>query len=379
MIMRKVAFVILIFFTAQTFGQKITFDASIQFSQDSNIIAIRELWKSYVLNYKNENDEIGLKYWNKSEVDQGYTDIVVSATPNRSYLNANLLTFEISKINNQYYRLRNILTLEDTNGETPFNYFTIIFNVLAKKDTSVYKFYNCLYLNKPNLLHFETENIDFLYPTGYKFNKGKALELCASYSNLIKTFGNPNKSRVTYLIGDNLDDAYRNIGVEYTTFSSSNLSAGYHIEKQNIILTCREDHLHELVHTILKKYGGSGMFQEGIATYYGGMGGVNYSELIFKLQQVISKRPNIDLSRFDDLDNSINNGDFNNYYVIGAIFIDYAFKIGGSKKVIALFRYEDMDSFQFDGAIKAISTELGISSDQIDSFIKNYIKNYKTD
>jgi hypothetical protein len=268
------------------------------------------------------------------------------------------------------------LTLQEKIGETNLSYFTIIFNVFAKKDSSNFKFYNCLYLNRPKLQHFQTENIDFFYPTGYKFNKQKALELCTSYSRLIQTFGNPNKNRVTYLIGNNLDEAYQNIGVEYTPFSSSNLAAGYHIENQNVILTCRENHLHELVHTILKKYGGSAMFQEGIATYYGGMGGVKYSDLIYRLQKTLADKPSIDLSRFDELDTSINNGDFNNFYVIGAIFIDYAFKVGGLKKVIALFQYQDMESFE--GAIKAISTELGISSNQIESFLKSYIKNYKS-
>ncbi|HEY5122157.1 MAG TPA: hypothetical protein VIK14_00315, partial [Ignavibacteria bacterium] len=60
---------------------------------------------------------------------------------------------------------------------------------------------------------------------------------------------------------------------------------------------------------------------------------------------------------------------------IGAIFIDYAFKIGGTKKVLALFQYPDST----DNAISAIERELGIKKNQIDSFLKKYVQNYKED
>jgi len=375
--MKQFVFLILILFSAQSIAQKITFDIGTLVSQDSSIIAIRELWKSYVLNYKKENDSIVFKYWNKAETNRGLTDIIISTTPIKSYLNADLLTFEIKKIDTQFYIIRNILTLGGKFGETSYNEFTIIYNIYAKKDSLGFKLYNGLYQYEPKLLHFETKYVDFYYPVGYKFNNQKASELCTVYSDLINKFGNPNKHKVIYLIGNNLDEAYHYIGVEYTPFSSSNLAAGYHIESQNIILTCRENHLHELIHTIFKQYGGSTMFQEGIATYYGGMGGSSYSVLIHQLKKAIASKPKIDLSKFDDLDNSIGNGDFNNYYIIGAIFIDYAFKIGGSEKVMALFRYKDVDTFKFDGAVTAVCKEFGIQKDQINSFLKNYINTHK--
>lgn len=371
--MKKITLSILILISASSFAQQITFDLGSLASQDSGIIAVRELWKSYILDFKNENDFSVLNYWNKDETDHGFTDIVISTTPNHSYLNANVLTFEIKKVDNQFYRIRNVLTL----GNKDYNEFTIIYNVFARKDIQGYKLYNSFDVNKPNLRHFQTDNIDFYYPTGNSFNSQKATEADKIYSDLIKTFGNPIKHKVVYLIGNNLDEAYHNIGVEYTPFSSSDLSAGFNIKNQNFILTCRENHLHELVHIIFRRYNGSLLFQEGIATYYGGMGGISYPNRINQLKKTIASKPDLDLSKFDDLDNVLNNGDFNNFYVIGAIFIDYAVKIGGPEKVSALFRYEDADSFKFDGAKKAIEKELGIKIDQINSFLKNYIKNYK--
>ena len=370
--MKKIALSIFILISVSSFSQQITLDIGSLASQDSGIIAVRELWKSYILAFKNENDSSVFKFWNQDETEHGFTDIVISTTPNYSYLNANLLTFEIKKADDQFYRIRNILTL----GNRDYNEFTIIYDVYAKKDLLGYKLYNCFYVNKTNLHHYQTDNIDFYYPTGFSFNSQKATEADNIYSGLIKTFGKPNKHKIVYLIGNNLDEAYLNIGVEYTPFSSSDLSAGFNIKNQNFILSCRENHLHELVHIIFGRYNGSLLFQEGIATYYGGMGGISYPTRINQLKETIAGKPDLDFSKFDELDNVINNGDFNNFYVIGAIFIDYAFKIGGSEKVSALFRYEDIDSFKFDGAKKAIEKELGIKNDQISSFLNNYIKNY---
>ncbi|MGD0756566.1 MAG: hypothetical protein ABR927_16060, partial [Bacteroidales bacterium] len=96
--------------------------------------------------------------------------------------------------------------------------------------------------------------------------------------------------------------------------------------------------------------------------------------LIKQLGNMINNNPEIDLSKFDDLFNVLDNGT-NYFYTIGAIFIDYAFKIGGTNKVLALFQYPDST----DNAISAIERELGIKKNQIDSFLKKYVQNYKGD
>jgi hypothetical protein len=371
--MKKLTFTILMFLSASSFGQQITFTIGTLVSQDSDIIAVRDLWKSYVAASKNENDRSVFNFWNKDETERGFTDIVLSTTPNYSFLNTNVLTFEIKKAENQFYRIRNILTI----GNKDYNEYTLIYDVYAKKDLPGYKLYNSFYVNRTNLQHYQTDNIDFYYQKGFSFNEHKAKEVENIYSGLIKIFGNPNKHKVVYIIGNNLDEAYNNIGIEYTPFSSTSLFAGFSVKNQNVILTCRENHLHELVHTILRQYNGSTLFQEGIAAYYGGSAGVSYPDLISQFRKIIISNPDIDISKFDELDSIVNNGNFNNYYTIGAIFIDYANKRGGPEKVLALFKYEDIDSFKFDGAIKAIEKELGIKNDQINSFLKQYIINYK--
>jgi hypothetical protein len=370
--MRKLLLSALLTITTFSFGQKVVFDSKINRSIDPDVKKIQELWQSYVLKNNDDNYSDYEGYWNPDEIAQGLNDIVIATTPYRSYRLCEINVNEIKKVDNEFYVIRNTLTLKKDTSR----YFTIVFDVYSKKVADNYKLFNSFYVNKKSYKNYQTQNIDYYYLPNYQFNITKAENIDREYSELCKKFGNPNKHKVTYLVGNNLDESYRNIGIQYTPFTSSSPYSGFHIENLNIILSCREDHLHELVHTIFKKYHGSGILQEGIATYFGGTNGLSYTQILNKLKEFIRDKPDIDLSKYYNLDKKLNNSDFNTYYAIGAIFIDYAFKKGGKSKALSLFKYEDVDSFDYDGLSSAVEKELGIKRNEIDKFLRNYIINY---
>ncbi|MBA7541130.1 hypothetical protein ES705_33437 [subsurface metagenome] len=66
----------------------------------------------------------------------------------------------------------------------------------------------------------------------------------------------------------------------------------------------------------------------------------------------------------------------NYFYTVGAIFIDYALRIGGVEKVLALFKQPVTNQNTSGDAIDAINKELGLEKSQVDTFIKKYIKDY---
>jgi hypothetical protein len=197
------------------------------------------------------------------------------------------------------------------------------------------------------------------------------------YSKISLLYGFKDKRKVTYIIGNNLDEANGLIGFDYTIYSSSFSGAAYTIQEKNIILANREDNVHEVIHSIFMPMfpKSSFLFQEGIATYYGGSGAQNYSSLVHQLWKMINSKPDTDLSKIEDHNKVLENGT-NHYYSIGAIFIDYALKIGGTKKVLALLQYPVNDTYPFENGLSAIKEELGIEKSQIDPFLKKYIKNY---
>lgn len=357
-------------------GQKTSTNLQISSSSDPEIIAVRNFWQGYLddlLKSPLKNKEsIQKKYWNNIELQQGFTDITLGEFP--FYTIGELLTFDITKETNEFYRIRCMVLIISISMRSAFS----IYDVYAKKDLSDFKLYNHFYFTKPTLKHFQTGKIDFYYPMNYNLNFEKAKLTAEAYTKFSNLYGNMDKRKVTYIIGNTFNEANSYIGFDFSIVSSNSPSAGYYINNQNIILCSREDHLHEIIHAALNPLSENGpsLFKEGIATYYGGSGGISYPYLINQLNNMINNNRNIDLSKIEDLDKTLDNGS-NYFYTIGAIFIDYALKIGGTKKVLELFQYSDSSSSNSDDPIPAIKKELGIEKDQIDSFLKKYVKEYK--
>ena len=370
--MRRIFISILFIITLPVLGQKITFSSDIQDTKDSSIIQVRELWKAYVTNCQKGFDKSSFDYWNKYETEQGFTDIVKAAITLPSYLFGELEVFDIKKADNDYYRIRNIWSMGDTISKS----YLAIFSVFAKKTNSGYKLFNNFYVVKPKLQHYQISNFDYYYSSTYSFNSQKANQMAEFYSKISLMYGITDKRKVIYIIGNNLDEANNIIGFDYTIMSSSFPDAAYTIKGLNILLATREDKMHEIIHSIFMPMfpKANALFHEGIATYYSGSAGQNYSLLVDQLRKMIINNPDIDLSKFDDLNKVLDDGT-NYFYTIGAIFIDYAYKIGGIKKVLALFQYPDST----DNAIFAIEKDLDIEKNQIDSFLKKYVRNFIDD
>jgi hypothetical protein len=370
--MNKYTFIlILVILPLPTFGQGVTFSSEIVNTKDPEIEAVRDLWKTYVTNSKNVNEKPSMEYWNKSEIDQGFTDIImkVIAIP---YRISNLSINEIKKVDNDYYSISNKLFLEDS------TYF-FKFRVYARKENDCFKLFNSYYVKRPTLLHYQVENFDFYYSQNHSFDSLKAYQSVKFYSKISSLYGNTEKRKIIYLVGSNLDEANNFIGFDYSPMSSSNPFAGNTINCQNfMILSAREDHFHEIIHSVLIPMFPKAhmLFHEGIATYYGGNGGRKLSDFVDELKKVINNNPDIDLSNFDEIDTILNDGKFNNFYFLGAILIDYALKNGGPKKVLALLQFPINDPYSFEDAKSAIKQELGIEKNQIDNFIKKYVQDY---
>ena len=170
------------------------------------------------------------------------------------------------------------------------------------------------------------------------------------------------KSRITYIIGNTFNEANSFVGFDSSIISSTSPFAGYSIRNQNIILSCREDHLHEIVHAIFIPMfpKAPALFHEGIATYYAGTAGQSYSKNLLQLKIMINNNPELDLSKIDDLNNVLENGS-NYFYTIGAILIDNALKIGGPKKVLALFQDSVSSPSDSEDPLPAIKKEFEYS------------------
>ena len=351
-------------------GQKISYSQDVSQSNDETIISIKEFWTNYIRDISKSDDSnkamVYAKYWNEFEIEDGFTDIVNHALP--VFLIGELKIINIEKTEDGFFQIKNQVQLNEE--------IIALFNVYVKREHNDYKLYNQFYMSKFLLKHYKAGDIDFYYPENYPFNKKKADELFNSYLKYLALYGNLGSKQITYIIGNTFNEASSFIGFDSGVLSSDSPYAGYTIKNQNIILSCREDHLHEIIHVIFFSLFPNApfIFHEGIATYYGGTGGKDYTSLINNLKMFLENNPDTDLSDFDSFDKVLEDGT-NYFYTIGASLIDYALKIGGTKKVLSLFRYSATNTTDKEDPLSAIKEELGIEEDQLNSFLRNYINN----
>ena len=363
----------IVFLPIVTWGQGISFHNEINNSNDPSIISVKELWKSYVNSSNAGFSKASLKYWNQFEPVLGFTDIVLAQSPMPSYLIGDLEVYKIEKVENGFYRIRNKWSFRD--GES--NTLIADFSIYAKNTISGYKLYNHFFLAKSDLQNFKAGNIDFYYPTDYPFNSQRATRMAKLYSEISSLYGFTKSQKVIYILGNNLTEANRFIGFEFTVMSSSFKCAAYTIRNMNIIIASVDDNMHEVIHSIFMPEfpNTNALFHEGIATYYGGSCGKEFSHLVYQLNDLIENNPDTNLANIAGLDKILEDGS-NYFYTVGAIFIDYALRIGGVEKVLALFKQPVTNKYTSDDALSAIKKEFGLDKSELDEFLRKYINDY---
>lgn len=378
--MKKYKFIFLLIFYCSAINvssQKLSFSNDILNKNDNEVKEISTLWKNYVESYSAyhkkqtshySNDSSLLKYWNKEELSKGTGDMLEYSTLGSRipmYIIGEHYTFDIRKLNDEFYEIFTQLRLnKDSIDETTL----MIYRVCAKKENGKYKLYNAFFPEKQVLKSLKTESINYYYPYSYIMDKSKLKET----KNTIKKFEEIQKAYqikleapIIYIVANSFDECDRILGMPYTVFRNYYKYTGMTISP-NVILSCTPDHLHEMVHTLfMPTYpNATGLFQEGIATYYGGSNGKNFKENINLLKEYLNENPNTDLADVDSYQVLWKDG-FNPMYAVGALLIEEALKIGGTTKVLDLFQYSSED--------EAIEKVFNISKNEINPFIKNLV------
>lgn len=374
--MLRVFLLSLLLITIQLRGQKITFSQVVENSTDKEVVNIREFWTSYIKDISQSNsltqNNIFTKYWNKEELALGFTDIINDELP--VYSLGEIIILSIDRQKNGFYNIKNKVV---DNALIGTNTAFAVFNIFVKKETSGYKLYNYFHLTKSDLLHSKIGDIDYYYPENFVFNSSRAAETDYFYTRISAIYANNQKNILTYVVANSFNEANRLIGFDQSIVTSSSPYAGFSIKNQRVILSTRVDHFHEIVHAVFfNKFPDSpALFNEGIATYYGGTGGLSYSKLIGQFKEFIKENPETNLSDFNDLNLLLENGT-NNFYLLAALLVDYAIKCGGSQKVTDLFEYSLKSQLISDDPWPAIENVIGIKKDQFDSSLKKYLKSF---
>ena len=352
-------------------AQVVSFNKELLSTNDKDIQQIIELWKSNVNdNIKSfvlKNNSIVAKHWSADEVNLGWIDIakdnISSTVP--IYLYGETITFDILRKNNDLFEIKSLILQADSTSKN----IIAIFKTNALRTGEGFKLSNYFYQNKKSLNSFKTKHLDYYFDSAYKFNNNIAKETSDFYDKLTVTYGIEPKTRITYIVGLDLDNANKLIGLDFTIRKGDSHYAAYFLNNHGIIVSSIINHKHEITHSIFEKAfpNAHRIFQEGIATYYGGSSGKEYAYHKEKLKEFILKSSTIELGKIWDLEFYDEINKTNYFYSLGGVLIEMAYEKGGEKKVLELFNTPSDD-------LKAILSEtLDLNDNNFYEKIKNHL------
>jgi hypothetical protein len=373
--MKKILILIFIILSFYCRGQelKLTFSPVITSSEDISIKTIAHLWKNYLnaryhdnLNslinpqYKRRTDSIQNLYWHNKSMD------LLSSGVEDFMLFGDFSTFSIRKYSETIYEIHTLVQAKAFEGEGINTLF--LYKVCAVETDDGFKFLNYFDVSKHALQNYSSENIEFYYPYGFNFDIKKVKDTEEFIRQFRKDYNiEKTNEKIICIIGNNLSESNAFVGFDFTINTSENRFAGFFLEPRTI-LTCRQDHIHEFVHVLIKSAYPNihSILNEGIATFYGGMAG---SDFIFhrnNLQKYLSKNTIdfLDTSLLWDLE--IDDGRL--AYTVGALIIDYTLNNYGSQKIIELFSCKDYED---------IFSKLEVKKEDINDFLNQLIMDEK--
>ncbi|MDL2228170.1 hypothetical protein LJC30_04715 [Odoribacter sp. OttesenSCG-928-L07] len=327
---------------------KLTFSPTITLSQDTSVRIIASLWENYLearyddylnfrrnLQYQRRGDLIQNLFWHAQTEDLLIGEI------EKFMLFGELSTFSIRKYSKTIYEIHTLLQAKAFEGEGINTLF--LYKVCAIETDNGFKFLNYFDVTKNSLQNYTSEDIDFYYPCGFEFDIEKVKETEKFLSQFRKDF-NIEKldKKIVCVVGNSLSESNAFIGFDFTIATSENKFAGYFLEPRTI-LTCRQDHIHEFVHVLIKSTYPNiyEILNEGIATYYGGQAGFDYDFHVKNLQKYLSENTVDFLNTSLLWDLEVEGGRL--AYTVGALIVDYTLNSYGTPKVIELFSCKDYE------------------------------------
>ncbi|MCK9450865.1 MAG: hypothetical protein M0Q90_04185 [Bacteroidales bacterium] len=378
---------------------------------------IYDLWESYLdeLNYHsakksyilNEFPEELHKYWDQNEIDQyKFPDLFYSfkrASGNVFYPMEKEYLLGIIKREESLFELRAMFLAypEEMWKRIPSYMITV---PIKKQANGEFKLTNAFSHHKNMLETKRIGLIRFYYDRDYVFNTEKAIAMQSKIQTFKDGFGIEFNDSITYVLADNLTDAAILFGVQhYDTDFISGLSnrEAMALSANNIIIAggTGEDDLHEIIHLLLNFFQKekTTYFEEGIATYFGGVLTKNYLFHIYRLKHYLNTNPWIDLSGslvcyyYND-DGYLTFGypldgkyieSLKHYkddemqtpfiYTIHAAIVDIAYRQGGYEKVKELYLCEADNEEDFYNCIEEV---LKIKRSDLNDYIREFINNH---
>lgn len=319
--------IVILLFNINVNAQRLTFSSELgYFNNDKNISEISKVWQSYI-NAIDTNADTS-HFWINGE-----SDIHLGL-----HKDGLLNTYNIRKLTDTIYEINTIAYYP--NSAIKGGLVNSIYKVCAIHIGNNWRLMNYFDAIKSRCAQFHKGCVEFYIGSGASVDY-KAMRKSTKFANAFVRDYNLINNPIVYITGSSIDECASMIGLTYTPIRSHKRYAGRTIN--NIVLSTRLDHIHEIVHAImLPLYPNAPLFlHEGIAAYYGGASEKDYKDIKITAQAFIEQQ-NVDFSNNDYL-NIMLNKDIPLSNIVAAAIIEYALQQGGEREVLRLFEATNLD------------------------------------
>ena len=302
-------------------AQRLIFSSELgYFSKDENLLAISQVWENYI-NAIDKGSDIS-QFW-----EDGSCDIHIGL-----HKDGLLNTYNIRKLTDEIYEINTIAYYPDS--AIKGGLINSIYKVCAIQVGNNWRLINYFDAVKNRYMQYHKGCVEFYIGNGVAFDKRAMKESVNFADSFIRNYDLSN-NRIVYVAANSIDECSAMIGLTYTPIRSHKLYSGRTIN--NIVLSTRLDHIHEIVHAILLPlYPDAPLFlHEGVATYYGGVKGQDYKSIKSTAKTYIEQKK-VDFSDKNYL-NLLLDEDIQLSNVVAAAIVEYALHKGGESKVLRLF------------------------------------------
>jgi len=264
-----------------------------------------------------------------------------------------------------------------------------------------FKLANAFTYHKSKLQTKRLGLIRYYYDHNYIFQIENAINMQTKIQSFIDGFRIEFNDSISYILADNMTKAAEWFGVQHfdTDFISGlNTKEARALSSNNIVISggTGEDDFHEIIHLLLNYYRieKTTYFEEGVATYFGGVLAKNYEFHINRLKKYLAANIWIDLSGslicyYYNEDGNLKFGyplddkyigSLKHYkddgmqtpfiFTIHAAIVDIAFRQGGYETVKELFLCKADNEDQFYNCIEEV---LEIERVDLNAYLRNFI------
>ncbi|WNB18024.1 hypothetical protein [Marivirga arenosa] len=230
------------------------------------------------------------------------------------------------------------------NTATEENTLKYIYNILATKSDSGVVLSNSTQYFTKDWKKIEKGSLSYVISPNKEFNEQEAEKQIKDIEK-ISAFFNTEPLPITYYSCTNLKELFQIKGFDYNPIMYREGGGGLSA-RQNIVFSANssEFYTHEIMHLyiIAFYYSRAQLFNEGMATYFGGSRKYSYTWHKKNLKTYLAENPEIDLSLHLEPFERFFAGETSIPYMIGALICERTFRLYGKEKLLALLEKGEM-------------------------------------